>query len=138
MFAPAYLLLVPSIEPRPGKTFKQKLGMIDWAMTVVFLAGSTCLIVAISFGGTVYAWNSGAEIALWVLAGSLFIGTCVLAKYHPGVPKENRLYPVHFLKRPILVNLQLQIFLSSGIALVRSVNVLRNENSSTNHRTRRT
>ena len=35
-----------------------------------------------------------------------------------GVDKDNRLYPAHFFKRPILVNLQLQMFLVSGIVLV--------------------
>jgi len=92
--------------------------MIDWIMTIVFLAGSACFTMAISFGGSVYAWNSGTEIALWTVTGVLLVVTILLSIYNPGVSKENRLYPAHFFKRPILVNLQLQIFLSSGIVLV--------------------
>lgn len=41
-----------------------------------------------------------------------------VAWYHPGVRKEDRLYPAHYLKSPILVNIQLQMFLVSGVVLV--------------------
>ncbi|WEW58622.1 hypothetical protein PRK78_004090 [Emydomyces testavorans] len=116
-FAPGYLFLLPKIDPQPGKSFKEKCKMVDWIMTVIFLAGCACFTMAISFGGVVYAWNSGAEITLWTLTGVLLILTILLSRFHPGVTKENRLYPAHFLKRPILVNMQLQIFFSSGIIL---------------------
>ncbi|KAI5926646.1 MFS general substrate transporter [Camillea tinctor] len=117
LFAPAYILLFPSIDPQPDRTLSQKCRMIDWPMIAVFLAGSACLITAISFGGTVLAWDSGAEIALWVVAGALLVASIALTKFHPGVAREHRLYPAHYLKRPILVNLQVQMFLSSGIIL---------------------
>lgn len=94
--------------------------MIDWAMTVVFLAGAACLTLAISFGGVVYPFSSGTMIALWSVTGVLLVVAVAVAKLHPGVSKENRLYPVHFLRRPILVLMQVQVFLSSGIVLVSS------------------
>ncbi|KAE8314706.1 major facilitator superfamily domain-containing protein [Aspergillus transmontanensis] len=53
----------------------------------------------------------------WTEKCVLLVVCIVLAKYHPGVGKDNRLYPAHFFKRPILVNLQLQMFLVSGIVL---------------------
>ncbi|RAQ60180.1 MFS drug efflux transporter [Aspergillus flavus] len=117
VFAPSYLLLVPSVDPQPSKSWAEKCRMIDWIMTTMFLAGSASLVMAITFGGTLYDWSSGNEIALWVVAGVLLVVCIVLAKYHPGVDKDNRLYPAHFFKRPILVNLQLQMFLVSGIVL---------------------
>ena len=92
--------------------------MIDWITTVVFLAGAACFTLAVSFGGTTYSWTSGTEIALWAVTGVLLVMTILLTIFHPGVSKENRLYPAHFLKQPILVNLQLQVFLVSGIMLV--------------------
>ncbi|EER28765.1 Major Facilitator Superfamily protein [Coccidioides posadasii C735 delta SOWgp] len=100
-----------------GKSFKGKCRMIDWIMTVVFLAGCACFTMAINFGGVIYAWNSNPEIALWAVTAILLVATIFLMHFHPGVTKENRLYPAHFLKRLILVNMQLQIFLSSGIIL---------------------
>jgi len=118
VFAPAYLLLFPQVVPQPNQTFKQRCGMIDWTMTIVFLAGSCVFTMAISFGGTVYSWHSATEIALWTVAGVFFIASIALTKYHPWVAKEHRLYPAHFLRKPILVTLQIQVYLSSGILLV--------------------
>ncbi|KAE8423264.1 major facilitator superfamily-domain-containing protein [Aspergillus pseudocaelatus] len=117
VFAPSYLLLVPSVDPQPSKSWAEKCRMVDWIMTTMFLAGSASLVMAITFGGTLYAWSSGNEIALWVVAGVLLIVCIGLARFHPGVDKDNRLYPAHFFKRAILVNLQLQMFLVSGIVL---------------------
>ncbi|EFR04322.1 hypothetical protein MGYG_07329 [Nannizzia gypsea CBS 118893] len=116
-FLPAYLFLIPSVDPQPSKSFKEKCKMIDWIMTTIFLGGSACLIMAITFGGVVYSWNSASTIVLWAMSAVLLIVSILVAKFHPGVSRENRLYPVHFLSRPILINLQIQMFLVSGIAL---------------------
>ncbi|KAJ6124924.1 hypothetical protein N7471_012241 [Penicillium samsonianum] len=117
LFGPSYIFLIPSVDPKPDNTLREKLKMVDWIMTTVFLAGSTSLVMAITFGGTLFAWSSGNEIALWVVSGVLLIVSVGVAKYHPGVHRDNRLYPAHFLQKPILVNLQLQMFLVSGIVL---------------------
>lgn len=91
---------------------------MDWINAVIFLAGSACLTVALTFGGVVYSFHSVTIIALWTVAGVLLVAFIVLLKIHPLVSKENRLYPLHFLKKWILINMQLQVFLSSGIVLV--------------------
>ncbi|KAI0505656.1 major facilitator superfamily-domain-containing protein [Xylaria bambusicola] len=117
VFAPAYLLLFPRINPRPDKSLAQKCSMIDWINTAVFLGGSAILIVAISFGGVVFPFSSGPAIALFTLSGVFLVASILLMKYHPLVSYENRLYPAHFLKRFILFNMQLQVFLVSGIVL---------------------
>ena len=117
-FAPAYLLLFPDVISNPNKTFIQKLRMVDWVMTVLFVAGSCSLTMAISFGGLIYDYNSGSEIALWTVTGVLLILTVLAAKYHPGVDQADRLYPVHFFRNPVVLNMQIQIFMSSGIILV--------------------
>ena len=88
-------------------------------MNFTFLSGSTFLIMAISFGGTLYSWHSGAEIVFWTLSGILLVLAAILLWFHPGVSKENQLWPGHFLKIPVVMNLQLQVFLSGGIILVR-------------------
>ncbi|KAK7417640.1 Efflux pump dep3 [Neonectria punicea] len=69
IFAPAYLFLFPDINPRLDLSPIQKLKSMDWPMTAVFLAGSAILTMAISFGGTLYSWNSPPEISFWVLSG---------------------------------------------------------------------
>ena len=92
---------------------------MDWVNAVVFLAGSACLTVVLTFGGVIYSFQSATVIALWVITGVLLITFIALLKLHPLVSKENRLYPLHFFKNPTLINMQLQVFLSSGIILVR-------------------
>ncbi|RKK69509.1 hypothetical protein BFJ69_g12680 [Fusarium oxysporum] len=117
VFAPAYFLLFPSTDPNPTKTLAEKLRLVDWINAVIFLAGSACLTVALTFGGVVYSFHSGTIIALWTVTGVLLVAFIVLLKLHPLVSKENRLYPLHFFKKWILINMQLQVFLSSGIIL---------------------
>ncbi|KAF4494557.1 ABC transporter [Fusarium agapanthi] len=117
VFAPAYFLLFPSTDPNPTKTLSEKLRLLDRINAVIFLAGSACLTVALTFGGVVYSFNSGTIIALWTVTGVLLVAFIVLLKIHPLVSKENRLYPLHFFKNWILINMQVQVFLSSGIIL---------------------
>ncbi|CVK91301.1 probable DHA14-like major facilitator; ABC transporter [Fusarium mangiferae] len=117
IFAPAYFLLFPSTDLNPTKTLAEKLRLVDWINAAIFLAGSACLTVALTFGGVVYSFHSGTIIALWTVTGVLLVAFIVLLKVHPLVSKENRLYPLHFFKKWILINMQLQVFLSSGIIL---------------------
>lgn len=86
-------------------------------MVVVFLAGAASLTLAISFGGMVYPFGSGPIIALYVLAAVFLAVSTFLLKFHPGIDEANRLYPAHFFQSPVLVNMQVQVFLSSGIIL---------------------
>ncbi|WQF87797.1 Putative major facilitator superfamily, MFS transporter superfamily [Colletotrichum destructivum] len=116
-FAPVYFLLFPSVDPHPTKTLAEKFRLVDWVNAVVFLAGSACLTVVLTFGGVVYPFRSGTVIALWTVTGVLLVAFIVMLKMHPLVSKENRLYPVHFFKQQTLINMQLQVFLSSGIVL---------------------
>lgn len=117
-FAPAYFLLFPSVDPHPSKNLSQKFRLVDWVNAIIFLAGSVCLAVVLTFGGVVYAFNSGTVIALWTVTGVLLVAFIVMLKLHPLVTKQNRLYPLHFFEKPTLINMQLQVFLASGIILV--------------------
>ena len=61
------------------------------------------LMIVVSFSGSVYAWNSGSAIALWVV-----FAAC-LAVYIPQqyfaifTTPENRIFPIHFLKSRSMV-----------------------------------
>jgi hypothetical protein len=65
---------------------------------VISIGAITSLIMAMNFGGTVYAWNSGQIIALFVISFVLFI----VLGIQQGVPfftsLNNRVFPAHFLK----------------------------------------
>ena len=117
VFAPAYLLLLPSIDLDAGTSFFKKLAKLDWIGTIVFIAFLLCLTMAMTFGGTLYPWNSGNEIALWVMTGVTFVLFALVTKFHPLASRQSRLYPAHFLKMPIMVNLQIQVALVSGTML---------------------
>ncbi|KAH8698990.1 putative efflux pump antibiotic resistance protein [Talaromyces proteolyticus] len=117
IFSPAYFLTLPNIDFGANLSLSQKLVRIDWIGIVVFFAGATCLTMAISFGGTTYAWNSGSEIAFWVVSGVLLIVMVLITIRPILVSKADRLYPGHFVRQPELVNLQIQLFLVTGVMM---------------------
>lgn len=71
--------------------------------------------MTINFGGAVYAWNSAQEIVLWVMTGVICVGFLLVQYFHPLVTKEQVLFPGHLLKHPLMLNLTVQMFLSSGV-----------------------
>ncbi|KAJ5456704.1 Major facilitator superfamily domaingeneral substrate transporter [Penicillium desertorum] len=73
VFAPVYVLLLPSFEPLPNATSKEKVMNIDWVGSVLFIGALTTLIMGIDFGGVEWQWGSGQSIALFVVSGALFI-----------------------------------------------------------------
>ncbi|KAH8693573.1 major facilitator superfamily domain-containing protein [Talaromyces proteolyticus] len=65
----------------PGKktkdaplSFVEQLKLMDLEGTGLFIPGVVCLLLALQWGGTKYAWDSGRIIALFVLFGVLIIG----------------------------------------------------------------
>jgi hypothetical protein len=120
LLAPAYVLILPDFESNAGMPLKEKWKKTDWIGTVVLMGGSAFLIMAMNFGGSVFAWNSKEEIAFWVMTGVFLIFMVLVTKFHPLVSYENKLYPSHFLKNFELVNLQIQMFMVSGLMFVSS------------------
>ena len=81
----------------------------DWLGIIVFAGAMTTFVMAISFGGTVYGWNSKSEFVLWVLSALLIIAFALTQYFHPLVSEEYKLYPTHFLRKPVMVQLQVQM-----------------------------
>lgn len=94
-FSPAYFFLLPSRDLRPGVGVLERLKSIDWVGNVIMVGGYTSLLMAISFGGGTYAWNSAQEIALFCVAGVLFI---VFGFHQVWSKEQRRMFPIHFLK----------------------------------------
>lgn len=65
--------------------------------------------MAISFGGTVYAWSSGPIIALFVLFPILMFTFLTQQFLCIGTTIESRLWPVEFLTNPFMINMFLQV-----------------------------
>ncbi|KAI0171781.1 MFS general substrate transporter [Hypoxylon sp. FL1284] len=56
---------------------KQKLARLDGPGLVTLLGGIVCLVLALQWGGTTYAWNNGRVIALLTIA--IFLLICFVA-----------------------------------------------------------
>ncbi|KAJ4996041.1 Efflux pump patC [Colletotrichum sp. SAR 10_66] len=95
--APVYLWMLPSPDPQPGASLWQRLREIDWVGAPLMLGAIICFTMGISFGGVMYDWNSGQEIALFVVAGVLFIVFGLQQAYCIGSTKERRLFPVELI-----------------------------------------
>lgn len=103
IFAPVYLFCLPRSDPRSGVPIKKRFEEIDYVGTILIAGAFVSGVMAINFGGTVYAWNSGRIIGLFVCSGVLFI----LFGIQQGVPvfttKERRIFPVEFLSQKIML-----------------------------------
>ncbi|KAI4179913.1 MAG: hypothetical protein LQ346_007094 [Caloplaca aetnensis] len=115
VLAPAYFLILPDFEDNPGMPLLQKFRKTDWIGILVLMGGCTFLFMAMNFGGSVFAWDSSEEIAFWTMTGVFLILMALVTYFHPFVSEENKLYPSHFLRKFELVNLQMQLFMVSGI-----------------------
>lgn len=103
VFAPVYILLLPSFEPLPNATSKEKAKNIDWVGVVLFIGALATLIMGIDFGGVQWAWGSGQSIALFVVSGVLFVLFGIQQTFYIFCNEQNRLFPIHFLKRRSLL-----------------------------------
>ncbi|KAK4198250.1 putative multidrug efflux system protein [Triangularia verruculosa] len=105
LFAPVYLLWIPSYRPQPKETSSRELAKrFDFAGTVLSVAAIMTLVMAINLGGALYAWNSGQIIALFVVSFALFGVFGVQQSWNLGVKgKNNKIFPTHFLRRWNLV-----------------------------------
>ncbi|KAK1976355.1 major facilitator superfamily domain-containing protein [Colletotrichum cereale] len=95
--APVYIFMLPSPDPQPGASIIKRLAEIDWVGAVLMLGAIVTFTMAISFGGVMYEWNSGPEIALFVVAGVLFIVFGVQQAYCIATTKERRIFPVELI-----------------------------------------
>ncbi|KAJ5211939.1 uncharacterized protein N7498_003585 [Penicillium cinerascens] len=61
----------PNTSSNNTSTFLQRLQMMDLEGTTLFVPGVVCLLLALQWGGTTYAWQSGHIIALFSVFGIL-------------------------------------------------------------------
>lgn len=115
LFAPVYIFLLPNIDFQPKATLIEKHKQVDWLGIVLLNGMVMTFIMAINFGGAVFAWDSASEIVLWVMTAVTFIAFCATQYFHPFVKTEHVLYPAHLLKMPLLVALYFEMLLSSGV-----------------------
>lgn len=83
----------------------EKFKVYDNLGTLLSVAGLFCFVMAVNFGGTLYAWGSGQIIALFVVCGVLLIAFGVQQTFKFMTSFESRILPVQLItqKEPILL-----------------------------------
>jgi MFS family permease len=102
--APAYLFLLPSVDPRPGVPYRQRVQEMDYAGAVLLMGGLTTFVLAINWGGVTYPWDSGRIIGLFVASGVLFILLAIQQVWTVLTTLSRRIIPVQFFRsRTVLI-----------------------------------
>lgn len=97
VFGPILIFLVPRWDPKSGTNFLERIRHVDWLGSILELGATLSGIMAISFGGTVYAWNSGQTIGLFVTSGVVFALFFIQQHFKFLTSFENRIFPMQFL-----------------------------------------
>ncbi|OZJ06084.1 hypothetical protein BZG36_01115 [Bifiguratus adelaidae] len=77
----------------PQGSMKEKLARLDYLGVLSLTACIVCILLAVSWGGTTYPWNSAPIIALFVVGGVLIIVTAIEIKWAVAP-----VVPPHFFK----------------------------------------
>ncbi len=102
--APAWIFLLPSKDPRPGVSLKQRTKEVDYLGTVLLMTGLTCFILGVNWGGVMYPWDSGQVIGLLVAAGVLFVLLGIQQKWVVFTSVSRRIIPVQlFRSKSVLI-----------------------------------
>lgn len=104
--APVYLFMLPSDkDPRPGVSFLGRARELDYVGATLLTGAFVSGIMAVSFGGVMFPWNSGRIIGLFVCSGVLFFLLGIQQTYTIFTTVERRILPVEFFKMPTILTL---------------------------------
>ena len=101
--APVYFFLLPNKDPRPGVSLKDRAREMDYIGTILTMGAFVSGVMAVSFGGVTYPWNSGKIIGLFVCSGVLFILLGFQQVYTVLTTTSRRIFPVEFFKSRTLL-----------------------------------
>ena len=118
---PVYLFYLPRSDPRPGVPITRRLQEIDFVGTLLIIGAYVSGVMAINFGGSTYEWNSGRIIGLFVCSGVLFILFGLQQGFTIFTTTERRIFPVPFLKQPLMINLFCQTACGSTATFMREL-----------------
>lgn len=83
-FVIGIFLKPPRIRTAPRSSLQQRLRQFDWFGTLAFVPSILCLLLALQWGGSKYAWNNARIIVVFILFGVLFISFALIQKYLPN------------------------------------------------------
>ncbi|KAL8817147.1 MAG: hypothetical protein Q9223_003962, partial [Gallowayella weberi] len=97
LFAPAYLFLLPPFDPRGAQKLDSRIREFDILGAILSIAVLVFTIMAINFGGALYAWHSGQITSLFVVAGALLVVFVLQQKFTILTHPSGRMFPLDFL-----------------------------------------
>lgn len=115
---PACVFLIPSSQPAPNLSLRNKAASFDFAGAILSAGCLVTFMVATNFGGVLYDWNSGTIIALYVVSGGLFTAFVIQQVLAILTTPENRMFPVHLLRNKEVILLFVLIACGGTIAYV--------------------
>lgn len=98
LFAPVYLLWIPSFKPRREARTIHLLREFDGFGAILSMGAMISLFMATNFGGALYPWKSGQVIALFVVSGVLFTVFGIQQGKIIFTTSNTRIFPAHFLR----------------------------------------
>ncbi|KAI9664422.1 MAG: hypothetical protein M1829_005815 [Trizodia sp. TS-e1964] len=93
-------------------TFKQRLQEIDLLGALLLICSIVCLLLALQWGGSVYAWNSAKVLGL--IIGAALIALVFIA-YQIRIGDRATIPPRVFLQRSVFSSSLFSAFLSAGL-----------------------
>lgn len=96
--APVYLFMLPNKDPRPGISLMDRAREMDYVGSILTMGAFVSGVMAVSFGGVTYEWNSGQTIGLFCCSGILFILLGLQQVYTIFTTTSRRVFPVEFFK----------------------------------------
>ena len=96
--APIYLFCLPSIDPAPGKSFRERAGSLDYLGFVLSAGMWTFFAMAFIFAGGTWAWSDGRAIAFVVIFAVLFVGYALQQYFCIFTTPDTRCFPGHLLR----------------------------------------
>ncbi|KAI1270474.1 hypothetical protein F5Y18DRAFT_13853 [Xylariaceae sp. FL1019] len=91
------VVALPSYSEGNEKSVSKNFREIDWIGNFLHIATFLLLAFAAVFGGTMWAWSSITELAVFIALGATSISYVVQQTFSLGVKPERRIIPVHLL-----------------------------------------
>ena len=118
IFAPAFFLYLPRFDPRPGVSMRKRFAEIDYVGALLICGAFVSGVMAINFGGIVYAWNSGRIIGLFVCSAVCFILFGTQQTFTILTTTERRIFPLEFLKSRTMILLFIAMACASSATFI--------------------
>ncbi|EHL03750.1 putative HC-toxin efflux carrier TOXA [Glarea lozoyensis 74030] len=113
-YSPKWVLLYAIAVFEIGDSLKEQFFKLDPYGTAVFLPGVVCLLLALQWGGTVYAWKSARIIALIILAAFLLVVFAVI-QVKSG---DRATVPIRIIKQRSIIAGACSSFINAGSMMI--------------------